>query len=234
MHKVTVASAATAVADVLREEILSSDEEAPYLGLEDDLLERLGVSRPTLRQAVRLLQAEGILTVRRGHHGGLYGRRPTADGVAHMASVYLRTRRTSFADISRSHGLITTECARLAALNPDAAERARLLRFVEEETGGDRRAHAQARVEWSLLLSEVAGSPTLTLFEEVLAAIAAFPVARPFQLEPDDIARTRHRWRAVAEAVRDGDPRRAVEVSRAIAQEIQREVEALDRDPLGW
>jgi DNA-binding FadR family transcriptional regulator len=234
VQKVNVVTAVDAVADVLREEILGSDEATPFLGMEDDLLARLGVSRPTLRQAIRLLQAEGILTVRRGHGGGLYGARPTSEGVAHMASVYLRTRRASFADISRSHGLITTECARLAALDPDPAQRARLLAFVDAEAGADRRAHAKARAEWGVLLSELAGSPTLLLFEEVLAALADYRVERPFQLDPDGIARTRAWWRAVAEAVRDGDVERTVAAARVMAETVLSEVEALDRDPLGW
>lgn len=234
MRKVAAVSAVAAVADVLREAILDSNEECPHLGLEDDLLARLGVSRPTLRQAIRVLQAEGILTVRRGHGGGLYGRRPTAEGVAHTATVFLRSRRTPFADIVRTHSLIVTEAARLAALNPDAKERARLVEFVDTEASLDRRDHARARAEWGVLLSEIARSPTLQLFDQVLGAIAEYPMKQPFRLEPHEIARTREHWRMVAEAVRDGDAGRAVAVSEDMARALRAEMDSLAHDPLGW
>src|SRR5579885_2375590 len=57
------------------------------IGSEEDVLERIGVSRPTLRQAARLLESEELLVVRRGVKGGFFARRPTTDAVARMASV---------------------------------------------------------------------------------------------------------------------------------------------------
>lgn len=51
--------------DVLR---LAADGAAPRS--EDELLERYGVSRPTLRQAARILEHEQLIDVRRGVNGG--------------------------------------------------------------------------------------------------------------------------------------------------------------------
>jgi len=50
-------SAAHRAAHALREDILAR-EDGELLGSEDELMERLGVSRPTLRQAARLLEHE--------------------------------------------------------------------------------------------------------------------------------------------------------------------------------
>ncbi|TFE30496.1 FadR family transcriptional regulator [Frankia sp. B2] len=234
MKRVAAVSTATAVAHVLREEILSRQDGDLYLGQENELLARLGVSRPSLRQAVRLLQAEGILTVRRGHHGGLYGQRPDAAGVAHMASVFLRTRRASFADLSATHALITTECARLAALNPDPAERGRLLTFVDADAGGDARDHARARAQWGVLLAEIARSPTLQLFEDVLGSLSRYPTSRPFLLDPDSVALAWEQCRWIAEAVRDGDADTAAMLCREHEDAMARYLRDQPDDRLGW
>jgi DNA-binding FadR family transcriptional regulator len=234
MERVAAVTTVAAVAEVLREEILARPDDRLYLGQEDEILERLGVSRPTLRQAVRVLEAEGILTVRRGHHGGLYARRPDASGVTHMASVFLRTRGASVADLSRAYAVISTECARLAALNPDLAERARLLEFVESIGGDDWREHLRERTRWGALLAEIASSPTLRLFEEVLASLAFYPNGRPVLLEPEEIAQARDRWRRAATAVRDGDAVGASEICREYSERMVRRIEDEPEVLLGW
>src|SRR5215475_11381751 len=101
MRRVTIRSAPRETADILREEILSraSESEEWLLGSEDDMIRTLGVSRPTLRQAARMLEQEELLVVRRGIGGGLFGRRPTAEAVSHIASVYLRAQGAAYDDL---------------------------------------------------------------------------------------------------------------------------------------
>lgn len=54
-----------------------------FLGAEDELLARLGVSRPTLRQAAKIVENERLISVRRGTKGGLYAARPDVADVLH-------------------------------------------------------------------------------------------------------------------------------------------------------
>ena len=52
------------VADELRHLIVSGQlTEGESLGREPELIERFGVSRPSLREALRILEAEGLITV---------------------------------------------------------------------------------------------------------------------------------------------------------------------------
>ncbi|HWS44644.1 MAG TPA: GntR family transcriptional regulator, partial [Acidimicrobiia bacterium] len=65
------------IADELRALIVSGDlSEGEMLGHEPDLVERFGVSRPSLREALRILEAEGLVTVVRGVHGGVVVHEP--------------------------------------------------------------------------------------------------------------------------------------------------------------
>src|SRR2546422_3655014 len=97
MRRVAVTTAVDATVHVLRDEILDRPD-GDWLGSEDHLLERLGISRPTLRQAARVLEAEELLVVKRGLNGGLFARRPSTDAVARIASIYLRTEPTAVVD----------------------------------------------------------------------------------------------------------------------------------------
>ncbi|MEE3755193.1 FadR/GntR family transcriptional regulator [Mycobacterium intracellulare] len=60
------------IADELRGLIITGGlDEGDLLGTEADLLERFDVSRPSLREALRILEAEGLISVVRGALGGV-------------------------------------------------------------------------------------------------------------------------------------------------------------------
>lgn len=77
-------------ADELRSIALGA-EEGTLIGSEDELLQRLKVSRVTVRQAARLLEREGVLRVRRGINGGYFAARPSVQMVETIVSAYLNT-----------------------------------------------------------------------------------------------------------------------------------------------
>ena len=65
------------IADELRRLIILGElDEGDSLGHEPDLIERFGVSRPSLREALRILEAEGLISVVRGVQGGVVVHRP--------------------------------------------------------------------------------------------------------------------------------------------------------------
>lgn len=61
------------------------------IGSEDDIVERLDVSRITVRQAARLLEREGVLLVKRGKKGGYFAARPSFEMVEDVVCAYLDT-----------------------------------------------------------------------------------------------------------------------------------------------
>ena len=59
------------VADKIRRQIVAGDlAEGERLPPEDDLTAQFGVARTTLREALRVLESQGLLAIRRGRGGG--------------------------------------------------------------------------------------------------------------------------------------------------------------------
>jgi GntR family transcriptional repressor for pyruvate dehydrogenase complex len=111
-------SAVDIAAQQLREIALTSGD-GEFLGSEDDLVARLGVSKPTLRQATARVAQEHLVNVRRGVGGGYFARRPSSLMVSRMAAVYLRTRDATYVELTETTPMFYAELARLAARNRD-------------------------------------------------------------------------------------------------------------------
>lgn len=111
------------VAASLRSEILSGRlREGDSLPRQDDLLADFKVSPPAVREALRILETEGLISVRRGNVGGAVVHFPTARGVAYMVSLVLHAQKTSLADVGAALRHLEPLCAALCAARPDRKE----------------------------------------------------------------------------------------------------------------
>lgn len=162
--------AKTAVGKVvrrLRRQALSTPE-GELVGSEDDLVAKYKVSRPTLRQAAALLSQEQLLRIRRGVGGGYFSSRPTTRAVAHMAAVYLQTRKTKMDEILRAIEPINVEMATLASKNRDPKMLREWSDFHardrELSAGNDFRDFLRSQVEFMKLLGAAAENRVLELF----------------------------------------------------------------------
>src|SRR5690606_6456280 len=126
------------------------------------LVQRFGVSRTTFRQAIKLLEHEELVTIRRGVGGGFFTRRPSADAVAHMTAVYLMFQRTPTADVLRTSQALRVEAVRAICAKRDAALRERPLVYMREHAalleGNDRRAATRAINGYHLLVAELSAN----------------------------------------------------------------------------
>src|SRR6266513_4730852 len=108
---VRVPKTAELVASHLRRQIVRGElKEGDALPPESALMEHFGVSRPTLREAFRVLESEALITVRRGSRGGARVRLPTVDVVARYAGLVLEHRGASVADLSTAKAILEVAC----------------------------------------------------------------------------------------------------------------------------
>jgi DNA-binding FadR family transcriptional regulator len=83
------------------------------VGSELGLIERFGVSRDTLREAIRLLEARGSMVIERGRHGGLRLAQPDLEWAAGALSMYLRAHGWSKDDAAKTMEVATPVLAEL-------------------------------------------------------------------------------------------------------------------------
>ncbi len=108
------------VASVLRERIVNGElVDGDLLPKQDELLEEFRISRPSLREALRILESEGLLTVRRGNVGGSVIEAPNAESSAYMFGLVLQSRRGSVADLADAIRHIEPITASLCAERAD-------------------------------------------------------------------------------------------------------------------
>ncbi|WP_101836448.1 FadR/GntR family transcriptional regulator, partial [Frankia canadensis] len=113
---VRVPKTAELVAAHLRRQIVRGElHEGDALPPEAVLMEQFGVSRPTLREAFRVLESEALISVRRGAHGGARVHTPNGDVAARYTALILEHQHTTLADIHTAHTHLETTTIRLLA-----------------------------------------------------------------------------------------------------------------------
>ncbi|MQY31252.1 FadR/GntR family transcriptional regulator [Nocardia aurantia] len=124
--------AATTVATEIRSRIadgrLGAGSRLPRVA---DLTAEFGVSRPTLREGLRILETEQLLDLRAGERDGATIRHPTALVAAQLTGTVLESRHVTLADFSRALRMIEPVMMRAAA-GPEPAALA-VLRELECE-----------------------------------------------------------------------------------------------------
>jgi DNA-binding FadR family transcriptional regulator len=173
-ERVQVPKMADLIAAQLRREIVHG-EFASERGLpaESALIERFGVSRPTLREAFRILESESLITVRRGAHGGARVNAPDGATAARYAALILEYRGATLRDIYDARSVIESPCAGLLARRRTAADLARLraaAKDANEATDPLARIHLQT--EFHALVVDLSGNTTLSMVSGMLRNIA--------------------------------------------------------------
>ncbi|MFC1437284.1 FCD domain-containing protein [Streptacidiphilus sp. N1-10] len=79
------------------------------------LMEQFGVSRPTLREAFRILEAETLISVRRGARGGAQVTAPDPAVAARYVGLLLQIQGTTLDDVYEARMIAEPACARLLA-----------------------------------------------------------------------------------------------------------------------
>jgi len=108
------------VASKLRDDILSGRlKEGDVLPSQESLFGEFGVSPPALREAIHILETDGLISVRRGNVGGAVVHQPTAERTAHMISMVLQARSATPVDVSAALMHLEPVCAGMCAERED-------------------------------------------------------------------------------------------------------------------
>ena len=183
---------------------------------------QFGVSRPTLREAFRILETESLISVRRGSRGGARVMRPDLSVAARYVGLLLQVEGTTIVDVYQARMVLEPPCARMLAQNAKAKDVADLRAVVDElssvvEAGPQKMPDP---VQWSQLtykfhelLMQRSGNYTLAILGGVVADIVrkhlAFQVSRTIN-EPSTRSQFRRTIKSYVKlidlvAAKDGD-----------------------------
>ncbi len=104
---------------------------------EAELLRQLDVSRPTLREGIRILEAQGVLSQRPGPGGGLVIQRPSLDMLALSLSIYLRFNDVPFLPVVQAREIIEPALAAEAAEKGSDEDFTEMAASIERMLAGD-------------------------------------------------------------------------------------------------
>jgi GntR family transcriptional regulator, transcriptional repressor for pyruvate dehydrogenase complex len=112
------------VAERLRRDILTGRyQEGEVLPVSAGLMQEFSVSAPAMREAIRMLEADGLLRTRRGSAGGVVVQLPTPSRIGEVIAMVLQSRRVHPDDVSEALAQIEPICALLCAQRSDRHDR---------------------------------------------------------------------------------------------------------------
>jgi DNA-binding FadR family transcriptional regulator len=108
------------IATDLRNRILSGAVgDGEMLPRQEELLDTFGVSMPSLRGALQILETEGLITVLRGSVGGAVVHAPKARTVAYNVGLVLQAGNTHLSDVATALQHLESLCVSFCTLRPD-------------------------------------------------------------------------------------------------------------------
>lgn len=171
------------IAGDLRDGILSGTyADGDFLPKQDDLMEQFAVSAPSIREALRVLETEGLVTVQRGNVGGAVVHAPRADKVAYMAGLVLQHQSVPVRDIvttlQRLDPACAAQCAELPSRRRSVVPLLRANLRESKKALGDPALYAPAARRFHEIMVTNCGSPTLSLMVGTLESLWSGHVAR--------------------------------------------------------
>lgn len=198
-------------------------EEGAFIGGEDELLHRLGVSRPTLRQAAKIAENDRLISVRRGIRGGFYACRPDASDAIRTLARYLRLKGATLLDIMAVSRLVSEEAAALACACADPGLREALEHF---DAGIDQAdsvgAMIAAEAELARLVALMSGNPAIELVMAIGYSFGMEEQGTGLYRDPEQRAEARKLQRGLCRAILDHD----ADVARLMMQRRSRTMAA--------
>lgn len=176
--RIRVPKTSELVADQIRAQIIRGElNEGDSLPPEGTLMATLGISRPTLREAFRILEAEALISVVRGSRSGARVHRPSTELVSRYAGYVLESQGTTIADLYAARLAIEPTVVRwLATAKGDTPGMPRLKTVLKEL--GDMLANDQYDefidniAYFHQVLVEATGNNTLSFMNRMLLNLA--------------------------------------------------------------
>lgn len=220
----------------IQEEDLAPGTQLPS---EAQMVADYGVGRASLREALRILEFHGLISIRSGPGGGPVVGGVNTEDFGRMSTLYFQAGRMTFRELMEARLILEPVLARMAAERRDPELLDQLLEAGAHRGSSPRDdgVYLESSRDFHRLLAQMAGNSILYLFSHSLQDILhdrvrsmLFPVSRRREVFDAHAA--------IAQAVADGDPGRAEEFMREhmtqYAKYVKRRYPALWNEVVDW
>lgn len=204
-----------------------------WLGREEDLAHEFGVSRPTLREALRLLSGLHLIRASKGPGGGIFVAATAEEGIGRNLNEsiadMIHTNSVELDELLETRLLLEVPLAGLAAqraTDEDIAELRALLNRAPDETGLDALTTADGHLHRSL--ARIAGNRLAAALTEWVVEVLQDPLAEFIQPALVEAVIADHH-RDLVRALELGDPTAAEVAMREHLVYLRDLVAAVDR-----
>lgn len=162
------------LADRLRTRILDgSIADGAPLPAERDLVMQTGLSRGSVREALRILQTEGLVATRPGRLGGSVASRPGDDALARYIGLFVQGRGISLISLLQTREAIGPSLASLAALNHTQDDLDQLLEATRrvEDAFDDVPQYLAENVNWHCAVASAGHNELLKAFVAAISGL---------------------------------------------------------------
>jgi DNA-binding FadR family transcriptional regulator len=220
------------IASNLRNRIVRGQlAEGEMLPSERELVQQFGTSRPTLREAIRILESERLVSVSRGLHGGARVRKPSAEVASRYVELILQARGISLADVYKTLVIIEPAAARMLAVErrPEAVSALRAC-IEEVRAAGKTSENGLAFSRFHHVLVEQTRVDTLILLMGMLNAVldhylvAVSAVLGQYVEKDAEVARAIKTCERLINFIEQGDSDAAAELWRSYLQAAERKL----------
>lgn len=171
-RRIDLPKASQVIASTIRRQIVTGElKEGDNLPPESELTQQFGVSRPSLREAYRILESESLIVIKRGTRGGARVQAPSVEVAARYIGYLLQVKGATLKDVHEARLAIEPLAASAVARSWNDVTAAALQQALDEEEAiiSDPPAYTQAALRFHKRVVELMGNP---VFEIVLATVS--------------------------------------------------------------
>jgi len=195
--------------EIVREIAERHLEPGTALPHETIMMAEYGVGRASVREALRILEAQGLIILKSGRHGGPVLTHTGPEQLGQTLTLFLRMSGFTYGDLAEFMKSVSPRLAELAAMNPER-ERVRAALSASDcnpcALVNGLPAHDRPELGPHALINMLSGSRVLGMFADAVDALfTGYTWAATQGEDFSDIARRDHR--SIADAVLAGDPK---------------------------
>jgi GntR family transcriptional regulator, transcriptional repressor for pyruvate dehydrogenase complex len=208
------------IANEIRQRILDGQlADGDMLPKVDDMADDYRVSKPSVREAMRILETEGLISARRGGAGGAEVHMPTASTAAHTLGMILQSTHATVAELAAALLVLEPTCAAKTAEREDRADavipQLRAIHRALEERRGDPTGFSMVARQFHQAIVGGCGNAALELVAGALESLwsqheSTWLEFRDAELDDDEVAvKVLEAHARILDAIESGDAREA-------------------------